>query len=161
VTTAPGGTQPTPKSNDQGVQSCQASGLRLTRGTSGAAAGSTYTEIDLTNTSGVTCTLYGYPGVALTTSMSPGSQVGAAASRSSTKPKTLVTLAPGAIAAVQVQLVDVLNYPTANCEPASASYLQVYPPGQTTALYLPFTARTCTKPIFTLGVSTIYAQAAA
>lgn len=93
--------------------------------------------------------------------MSPGSQVGAAASRSGSRPATLVTLAPGATALAQVQLVDVLNYPTANCVPVSASYLQVYPPGQTMPLYLPFTAQACTKPVFTLGIGTVYARAAA
>jgi hypothetical protein len=117
-----------------------------------------YFQVKFTNTSGATCTLYGYPGVALTTSMAPGSQVGAAASRSAGKPQTLVTLKPGATALAQVQLVDVLNYPAANCEPAAASYLQVYPPGQTTPMYLPFAAKTCTKPVFALGVTTVYAQ---
>jgi Protein of unknown function (DUF4232) len=145
--------------NDQGVPSCQTSGLRLTRGVTGAAAGSTYIQIELTNTSSVTCTLSGYPGVALTKSKAPSSQVGASASRSTTRPQTLVTLTPGTAAVAQVQLVDVLNYPTAKCVPASASYLQVYPPGQTMPLYLPFTAQACTKPIFTLGISTVYAGA--
>jgi hypothetical protein len=157
--TAPSGTQASP--NAQGVPSCQTFGLTLTRGTTGAAAGSTYVEIELTNTSGATCTLYGYPGVALTTSKAPGSQVGASADRSSSNPETLVTLTPGATADAQVQVVDVLNYSTASCAPVSASYLQVYPPGQTTPLYLPFTAQGCTKPVFTLGVSPVSAQTGA
>jgi hypothetical protein len=159
--TAPSATPASANANDQALPSCLSSGLRLTRGTTGAAAGSTYIQIEFTNTSGVTCTLAGYPGVALTKSQAPGSQVGASASKAATRPATLVTLAPGATAVAQVQLVDVLNYPTAKCVPASASYLQVYPPGQTMPLYLPFTARACTKLIFTLGVSPVYAQAAA
>jgi hypothetical protein len=32
---------------------------------------------------------------------------------------------------------------------------------QTTPLYLPLTAQTCTKPVFTLGVTTVYAQSGA
>jgi hypothetical protein len=159
--TAPSATPASANANDQALPSCLSSGLRLTRGTTGAAAGSTYIQIEFTNTSGVTCTLAGYPGVALTKSQAPGSQVGASASKAATRPATLVTLAPGATAGAQVQLVDVLNYPTAKCVPASASYLQVYPPGQTMPLYLPFTAQACTKLIFTLGVSPVYAQAAA
>jgi Protein of unknown function (DUF4232) len=158
--TAPSATA-SAKANDQALPSCLSSGLRLTRGTTGAAAGSTYIQIEFTNTSSVTCTLAGYPGVALTKTQDPGSQVGASASKATTRPATLVTLAPGATAVAQVQLVDVLNYPTAKCVPASANYLQVYPPGQTMPLYLPFTAQACTKLIFTLGVSTVYAQAAA
>jgi hypothetical protein len=152
------GPQATPNANAQGVPSCQTSGLRLTRGVTGAAAGSTYNQIEFTNTTSITCTLYGYPGVALTTTMAPGSQVGAAASRATTRPAVLVTLMSGEMAGAQVQIVDVLNYPTASCEPASASYLQVYPPGQITALYLPLSAQGCTKQIFTVGVSTVYAQ---
>jgi hypothetical protein len=147
-----------PHANDQAA-SGPTSGLHLTLGTSGAAAGSMYTQIEFTNTSGATCTLYGYPGVALTASTAPGSQVGAAATRSTIRPEKVVTLTPGATALAQVQLVDVLNYPTANCEPASASYLQVYPPGQTTPLYLAFAAKTCTKPVFALGVTTVYPRA--
>ena len=161
ATAVPTGAQATANANDDGIPSCQASGLRLTRGATGAAAGSTYLQIEFTNTAGVTCTLVGYPGVALTKSMAPSTQVGSAASRSTTRPATLVTLPPGATAVAQVQLVDVLNYPTANCVPASASYLQVYPPGQTMPLYLAFTAQACTKPVFTLGVGAVYAQAAA
>ena len=160
-TAVPSGPQATANANDEGIPSCQASGLRLTKGVTGAAAGSTYIQIELTNTADVTCTLAGYPGVALTKSMAPSSQVGSAASRSATRPATLVTLPPGATAVAQVQLVDVLNNPTANCVPASASYLQVYPPGQTMPLYLAFTAQACTKPVFTLGVGAVYAQAAA
>ncbi|HEX3964730.1 MAG TPA: DUF4232 domain-containing protein [Trebonia sp.] len=155
--TAPSGTPAT--ANAKGIAPCQASGLRLTQGATGGAAGSTYIQIEFTNTAGVTCTLSGYPGVALTKSKTPGSQVGTAATRAATTPATLVTLAPGTTAIAQVQLVDVLNYPTAKCVPASASYLQVYPPGQTMPLYLAFTAQACTKPVFTLGVGAVYAQA--
>lgn len=157
--TAPSAASATPNANDQGIPSCQASGLRLTQGATGAAAGSTYIQVEFTNTAGVTCTLSGYPGVALTKGKTPGSQVGTAATRAATRPATLVTLAPGTTAIAQVQLVDVLNYPTAKCVPASASYLQVYPPGQTMPLYLAFTTQACTKPVFTLGVSPVYAQA--
>jgi hypothetical protein len=159
--TSASGPQATPNANAQGIPSCQTSGLRLAKGVTGAAAGSTYIQIELTNTSGVTCTLYGYPGVALTTAMAPGSQLGEAGSRASTRPAELVTLTAGETADAQVQIVDVLNYPTASCEPASASYLQVYPPGQTAALYLPLSVQGCSKQVFTVGVSTVYAQGTA
>jgi hypothetical protein len=121
--------------------------------------GSMYLRIDFTNTSGRTCLLYGYPGVALTTSMSTRSQVGDAAERSTSIAKMVVTLATGATASAQVQMVNVLNYPAARCAPVSGNYLQVYPPGQTVAVYLPFKGQTCSKPVFALGVQPVRAGA--
>lgn len=87
--------------------------------------------------------------------MTPASQVGAAASRSDARPKTLVTLAPGATASATLQITQALNYPTASCAPVSASYLQIYPPGQTTAVYLSYKGTGCAKPVFVLGIETI------
>lgn len=120
-------------------------------------SGSAYLQLDFTNTSGRTCVLYGYPGVALTTSMTTGSQVGAAASKSASKPKMVITLAAGATASASLQLVDVLNYPTATCDPTTGNYLQVYPPGQTVPVYLPYKGQTCAKPVFAIGISTVVA----
>lgn len=137
---------------------CPTSGLKVTQGTTGAAAGSTYLQIDFTNVSGRTCLLYGYPGVALTTSTTTGSQVGAAATKSTVDPKTVVTLAADATATARVQLVDVLNYPATTCDPVSGNYLQVYPPGQTMPVYLPFKGQTCAKSaVFALGISAVAA----
>lgn len=138
---------------------CLTSGLKVATGTAGAAAGSLYQQIDFTNTSGRTCTLYGYPGVALTTSTTPGSQVGAAATRSAAKPKAVITLAAGATASATLQITQVLNYPTSSCGPVSSRYLQVYPPGQTAAVYLPYQGKGCTKPVFVLGITTVVSGA--
>jgi hypothetical protein len=132
----------------------------VAKGAEGAAAGSSYLTIDFTNTSGRTCTLFGYPGVALTTGMSPGSEVGDPATRATTHPAVVITLMSGQTATALVQIVDVLNYPTTQCEPVSGSYLQVYPPGQTAATYLPFQARTCAKHVFAIGVTTVQGSAA-
>jgi hypothetical protein len=136
---------------------CPTSALKVTEGATGAAAGSQYLQIDFTNISGRTCLLYGYPGVALTTSTTSASQIGAAATRSTAEPKMVVTLAAGATASARLQLVDVLNYATATCEPASGSYLQVFPPGQTVPVYLPYRGQTCTKPVFAIGVTPVAA----
>jgi hypothetical protein len=134
---------------------CPTSGLKVTEGTGGAAAGSTYLQIDFANISGRTCLLYGYPGVALTTGTTSASQVGAGATRSTADQATVVTLAAGATATARLQVVDVLNYPTATCDPVSGNYLQVYPPGQTVPVYLPFKGQTCAKPVFALGITPI------
>jgi Domain of unknown function (DUF4232) len=136
---------------------CPTSGLKVTQGTTGAAAGSTYLQIDFTNISGRTCLLYGYPGVALTTSTTPASEVGTGASRSTADQKTVVTLAAGATASARLQVVDVLNYPTATCDPVSGNYLQVYPPGQSVAAYLPYQGQTCAKRVFALGITAVAA----
>jgi hypothetical protein len=69
----------------------------------------------------------------------------------------VVTLAAGAEASARLQLVDVLNYATATCDPVSGNYLQVYPPGQTVPVYLAFKGQTCAKAVFALGVSTVAA----
>jgi hypothetical protein len=152
TTTSPSGGAAAPAVS---TATCATSDLKITQGTGGAGAGSVYIPIEFTNTSASPCTLYGYPGVALTTSMAPASQVGAAASRSDARPKTLVTLAPGATASATLQIAQALNYPTASCAPVSASYLQVYPPGQTTAVYLSYKGKGCAKPVFVLGIAAI------
>ena len=150
----------TPRGSDgvspaSGVPLCQTADLKVAKGTMGAAAGSVYMQIDFTNTSGATCTLHGYPGVALTASMTSASQVGLAATRSTGQPYRLVTLAPKASASATLHLVQVVNYPTARCGPVSGSFLQVYPPGQKTAVYLPYQGQTCTKPVFAMGIGAV------
>jgi hypothetical protein len=172
--TAPGGASPSASGGSQpngavpsgrpgglAILACPTSGLKLAEGTTGAAAGSVYMQIEFTNTSGRTCTLFGYPGVALTTSTAPGSQVGAAAARSTGKPKLVITLTPGKTASATLQIAQVVNYPASRCEPVSARYLQVYPPGQTSAVYLPYTGQGCTKPVFVLGIEPVQAGSGA
>jgi hypothetical protein len=118
------------------------------------AAGSIYYPLLLTNNSGRTCTLYGYPGVALV-SQPGGAVVGAAAVRNPTFPAELVSLAPGAVAHASLQVAVAANYPVKVCKPATAHWLQVYPPGEYTALDIQFTAQTCTGSVgdgSTLGI---------
>jgi Protein of unknown function (DUF4232) len=151
----PNGAVPSGGSGGLAILACPTSGLKLAEGTTGAAAGSVYMQIEFTNTSGRTCTLFGYPGVALTTSTTPGSQVGAAARRSTGKPKQVITLTPGQTASATLQIAQVANYPSSSCQPVSARYLQVYPPGQTSARYLPYTGQGCMKPVFVLGIEPV------
>jgi hypothetical protein len=158
-----GSTQPTVRPGSSGglaILECPTAGLTVTDGGSqGAAAGSAYYTIDFRNSSGRTCFLDGYPGVALTSSTSTGSQVGAAAQRVTMKPVAVITLAPGQVASATVQVAAAANYPSANCDPETGNYLQVYPPGQTAAAYVPFHAQGCRKPVFVLGVTTVVAGA--
>jgi Protein of unknown function (DUF4232) len=135
-----------PSSPSSPAAACPASALRVTQGVAQGYAGGVYQVIDFTNTSGSTCTLYGYPGVSLV-SGPPYTQIGLAAKRSTSTPRKLVTLAPGATANALLQIVDALNYPAPSCGPAKATALKVYPPSQTVPVYLPNTSNGCTKPV--------------
>ncbi len=110
--------------------------------------------IDFTNISGGPCTLFGYPGVALAGG-TPLAQIGAAASRSSASAATTVTLAAGATANALLRITQAVNYPASHCHPVASSYLQIYPPNQTTPIYLAYKSTGCaisTVPLLTIGV---------
>jgi hypothetical protein len=117
------------------------------------AAGSTYTVIDFTNISNVTCSLYGYPGVSLGGGH-PVSQIGLAAAESPATPRQLVTLGPGVVANALLQIVHAQNFPPSKCGPVTATWLVIYPPNQTTPVYLKYSSLTCSKhvPVLTIGV---------
>ena len=143
----------TPSSSAPGTPACATSALQVKLGSSDGYAGGVYVVIDFTNTSGSMCTLFGYPGVSLVTGP-PYKQIGLAAKRTST-PKKLVTLAAGATANAQLQIVDALNFPSASCGPTKATALKIYPPNQTEPVYLPNTSSGCTKPVQILYIGTV------
>lgn len=106
------------------------------------------------NISGAPCTLFGYPGVALAGG-SPVTQIGAAAARSTGKPATLVTLGAGETANALLQITQADNYPAAKCDPVASSFIQIYPPNQTTPIYLAYKSTGCRKtsvPLLFIGV---------
>ncbi len=140
--TATATSSPTAAVAPSGPQPCPASGLRAAIGSGQGAAGSSYYPIDLTNISGVTCTLYGYPGVSFVTGAG-GSQIGAAATRDAATAPALVTLAAGQTAHAPLQVVNASNYPASRCKIVQAHWLRVYPPGQFTPVYVSFSAPTC------------------
>jgi hypothetical protein len=118
------------------------------------AAGSIYYELEISNISKRTCTLYGYPGVsALLTN-----ELGSAAGRNPSHRKTLVTLKPGVTAHVILQVTDVLNFPASSCKPKYATRLRVYAPGATKANLIPFVVDACSRsgPVY-LHVTTVVA----
>ncbi len=119
-------------------------------------AGGVDQAIVFTNTSGATCTLYGYPGVSLV-SAPPHTQIGLAAQRGSTVPVKLITLASGASANAELQIVDALNFGPATCSPTKAAYLRIYPPNQTVPVYLADASETCAQPVQTLFISAVQA----
>jgi hypothetical protein len=143
-----------------GPPPCATSGLNVTLGASSGYAGGVFETIVFTNTSGATCTLYGYPGVSLV-SAPPHIQIGLAAQRSSTTPVKLITLASGATASAVLQVVDALNFGSASCAPTKAAFLRVYPPNQTASVYLADAAEVCAQPVQTLFISAVRAGSGA
>jgi hypothetical protein len=137
-----------------GPAPCPTRSLGAKIGVSQGTAGSTYTVIDFTNISNVTCTLYGYPGVSLAGG-TPVSQIGLAAAESHATARVLVTLTPGAVASALLQIVHAGNYPASRCGMTTASSLQIYPPNQTTPIYLSYNSPTCSKPVQILTVSVV------
>ena len=154
---------PVPPSTPQspavtGPLACATSSLNVTLGPSSGYAGGVYQTIVFTNTSGTTCTLFGYPGVSLV-SAPPYKQIGLAAQRASTVPVKLITLATGAAANAVLQIVDALNFGSATCSPTQAAFLRIYPPNQTAPVYLADTSEICAQPVQTLFVGAVQAGA--
>jgi hypothetical protein len=133
---------------------CATRDLQVKAGSDEGAAGSAYQVIVFTNIGSAACTLYGYPGVSLAAG-SPVTQVGAAASRSTTAGPTLVTLPPGGVANSLLRITVAQNYPSATCSPKATTYLQIYPPNQTTPIFLAYSSTGCASSavkLLTIGV---------
>ena len=143
-----------PGSTGTAAAACPTRYLSVKPGLAQGAAGSTYQVLDFTNISSVTCTLYGYPGVSLAGGK-PVTQIGLAAARTNGTPVKLVTLAPRAVASALLRIVAAANFPAAKCHLVTATYLQIYPPDQTTPSYLAYRAQACTKPVQTLFIDAI------
>jgi hypothetical protein len=141
-TAAAPGTAVAPKA--AAVRTCSGSQLTSWLGVPGdAAAGSTYYQLEISNISGRSCTLFGYPGVS---ALRGGHQVGSAAARSHSHKARLVTLAPGSTAHVILQIADVNNFARSACKPTQASALRVFAPGDFSSTQVPFTFAACGKP---------------
>jgi hypothetical protein len=122
---------------------CATSGLDIwfNNAAGGAAAGSTYYKLELTNLSGHACTLLGYPGVSAVNLS--GHQVGKAGSRETSQTPHVVTLAAGATATAVLRIVDAGNFPATICHETTAAGLRVYPPGQTASRLVAFPFQAC------------------
>ncbi len=134
-----------PAATGAAAAACPTRSLSVKPGLAQGAAGSTYQVLDFTNISNVTCTLYGYPGVSLAGGK-PVTQIGLAAARTHNTPVRLVTLAPRAVASALLRIAQAANFPAAKCQLVKSTYLQIYPPGQTTPSYLAYQAQACAKP---------------
>ena len=138
-----------------GPAPCPTRYLGVKAGLSQGTAGSIYQVIDFTNISNVSCTLYGYPGISFASTGSSGGQIGLAAKENPTPPRELVTLAPGATANALLRIVAAGNFPPATCGMVTAHWLVIYPPNQTTPVYLKYSSPTCSKQVQILTVNVV------
>jgi hypothetical protein len=117
------------------------------------AAGSSYYNLNFTNPSAHSCTLYGYPGVSGVTQA--GIQLGSSAGRDAEHAPSVITLTsaktargfnndtPRSSATVVLQITVAENFPTSMCAPVTAAGLRVYPPGQKESTVVPFPYVAC------------------
>lgn len=119
------------------LRSAQCASVHLTASLApgGAAAGSVYPDLVLTNTGTQRCTLQGWPGVSFVGDGN-GTQLGAAGDFDRSSPHGTVTLEPGGAAHAPLRIANALNYDPSACDPVQADGLRVYPPGETNALFV-------------------------
>jgi hypothetical protein len=130
---------------------CATSGLVVWLNTQADhAAGSSYYKLGLTNLSGHTCTLRGFPGVSAVGIA--GQQLGRAAARSHTGAPRQVRLPNNGTAVAVLQIVNVHNFQRSACRPVVAAALRVYPPSQTASKLVPFPFSACSRsgPVYLL-----------
>ncbi|HEY3732840.1 MAG TPA: DUF4232 domain-containing protein [Streptosporangiaceae bacterium] len=149
-TSTTAGTQPT----GIPVATCATKDLGIKIGASEGTAGSVYTTLDFTNLGTVTCTMFGYPGVSFGAGR-PVKQVGLAAAENKSPPRVLVMLHPGQVANALLRVVDAGNFSASACGQTAATGLKIFPPNQTTPVYLPYSSQACSKPVQTLFVNVV------
>jgi hypothetical protein len=108
-----------------------------------AGAGSVYYTIGLTNFSGRSCSLRGYPGVSAIDLAQH--RLGSPAGRNPRNPVRTVRIAAGGSARFLLQLHDPGFFPKASCRPATAAGLRVYLPDSFTSSIVPVPFRACAR----------------
>jgi hypothetical protein len=123
---------------------CSSSALAvwLGVGEGGGTAGGVVYPLELTNISGTSCHLRGFPGV----SAWAGNQLGSPAGRDHAVPARTVTLADGDTAHALIRFANVGNFPPSSCRPQTAGALRVFPPGERASRLVPFAFQACSKP---------------
>lgn len=113
-----------------GIVRCETGNLSLAINPAGAAAGTHFISIALTNTGKESCLVSGYPGVSLIDA--GGNQVGEPAERSQAIPAEDITLKSGESAHALVGLPNYQNFPAGKCA-GPATGIKVFPPEETDA----------------------------
>lgn len=133
---------------------CLSRYLNGSTGLSQGAMGSTYVVIRFKNLDNVSCTLYGFPGVALAGG-TPVTDIGLPSTENPQTARELVTLQPGGYAYATLQIGHAVNYPTSVCKPRKATWLAVIPPNQTVPLYIPWQTTACAGTAKLLSVTAV------
>jgi len=131
-----------------GLALCRTTKLLITVDDSqaGGSAGSAYYPLKFTSTSSTACEMYGFPGVSFTAAPTGGGQqIGMAAQRSTAFPKVAIRLAPGASAHAWLKVTVAGNYPASSCQPVTAHWLRIYPPGETVPGYVEHDFSACSS----------------
>ena len=136
----------TPSPAVTGPRACPTSSLQVKQGVAQGYAGGVYQVIDFTNTSGSTCTLYGYPGVSLV-SGPPYTQIGLAAKRTTDTPGQAGHAGPGRDRQRPAADRGRAELPERQLRPTKATALKIYPPNQTVPVYLPSASNGCGKSV--------------
>jgi hypothetical protein len=116
---------------------CPSAALAVRNGRSGAAAGTIYMAVEVTNRSNRTCTLAGFPRV--TAIDAGGHQLGAPARRDpllklveapgAPSSRGVAALSPHHTAAFQMRFVEAADYPASACNARTATHLRIALPG--------------------------------
>ena len=117
---------------------CLDANLSVTNGQGSGAAGHIVTPLIFKNVGTVSCTLYGYPGVA---SLDASGAQAAQATRSASPSPTLVTLAVGGSATAQLTTTDVPSGSSPTCPTWSG--LLVTPPNTKVSTHLTLSLAGC------------------
>lgn len=122
------------------VKRCSTADLSLSTESGGAAAGTHFLSLVLTNTSGADCSLTGFPGVSLIDGA--GKQIGQPADRNPSVMPQTVTLGPGESAHATAGFPNYQNFPAGKCSGPSTA-LKIYPPDELNALTVPVVDYSC------------------
>jgi Protein of unknown function (DUF4232) len=95
----------------------------------------------MTNLSGHSCTVSGYPKVNAVNLQ--GKRIGAPAAHEPGKKAHAVKLSPGATATATLRIVDALNFPKNQCKPTLAAGLRISVPGGSGTKIAPLAFETC------------------
>lgn len=122
----------------------------------GAAAGSAYRQLVLTNTSAAPCVIEGFPGVSYVGAN--GKQIGAPAERDLQNSAVAVKLQPGASATAALRQIDARNFGDA-CDAQPATGVRVYPPSATDWLVAEQAGTACANPgLITMTIGAFQAR---
>lgn len=147
--TAGGTGSPSPgkRQGPAATAACQPPAIRVTLDvrSAGVAAGTSFVPINFTNVSRTTCQLAGFPVITLISSTDQ--RIGTAAISDRGLAAENVILGAGQTAHIWLRVVDVMDLPTARCQPAAAAGLRVGLPGQASTTFIRHRLTTCTRQV--------------